>query len=150
MTRPVKIVLALVVVAALGVGGFFVFEYFDHKGKVEDAQRACGSTYTTPTPGVALPAGLDFTVPDGQTLWQVDKQGKTEIVYTFLPGTRADLVKVRDAVVDELKSQGFSASKTDQEPTFEAEGKFSGKVSGTIQVQGQCKGYVRVRYKFNL
>ena len=150
MNRIVKVLIALVVVAALGVGGFFVFEYFDHRGKVQDAQRACGTTYTTPTPGVALPAGLAFSVPAGQTLWQVDKQGKTEIVYTFLPGTRADLVKVRDQVIDELKAQGFSASKTDQEPTYEAEGKFGGKVSGTIQVQGQCQGHVRVRYKFSL
>ena len=147
--RPVKIVLALVVLVGLGFGGFAVFEHFDHEGKVKDAQRACGSTYTTPVPGVALPSGLDFTVPEGQTLWKVESQGKTDIVYTFTPGSRDDLVKLRDQVVDQLKSQGFTAAATDQEPTYEAEGTFSGKAKGTIQVQGQCEGYDRVRYKFN-
>jgi hypothetical protein len=145
----VKIVVALVVVAAVAVGGFFLFEYFDHRDKVQAAKRACGSSLV-PTPGVALPSGLAFTLPSGQTLLSVAKQGKTEIIFAITPGNREDLVTLRDKVVSDLKGQGYTASATDQEPTYEAEGQFSGKASGTIQVQPECEGYNRIRYKFNL
>lgn len=144
-----KIIVALVVVAALAIGGFFVFEYFDHRDKVNAAKRACGSSLV-PAAGVAMPSGMAFTLPSGQTLLSVSKQGKTEIVFAFTQGGRQDLVRLRDQVVADLKAQGFTASATDQEPTYEAEGSFSGKASGTIQVQPECEGYNRVRYKFNL
>jgi hypothetical protein len=145
----VKIILSLVVVAALAIGGFFGFEYFDHRDKVNAAKRACGSSLV-PAAGVALPAGVAFTLPSGQTLLSVTKQGKTEIVFATAKGGRQDLVKLRDQVVSDLNGQGFTASATDQEPTYEAEGSFSGKANGTIQVQPECEGYNRIRYKFNL
>jgi hypothetical protein len=145
-----KVLITVVVVAAVGVAGFFVFEYFDHHEKVKDAERACGSL-TSPTPGVALPTGLgSFAVPSDQTLLEVDSQGKTVIVYTITKGSRKDLVSLRDKVVAQLAALGLTASATDQEPTYEAEGQFSGTVRGTIQVQPQCQGYDRIRYKFNL
>src|SRR5690242_8424173 len=140
MRRPVKIVLGLVVVAALAVGGFFGFEYFDHRGKVKDASRPCG-TLLTPGATTTLPSGLDFTVPSGQTVLDVAAQGKTAIVTVYVTGDRADLVHLRDQAVADMKSQGYTASATDQEPTYEAEGKFGGKVQGTINVQPLCRGY---------
>ncbi|MDX6216014.1 MAG: hypothetical protein QOG99_1598 [Frankiales bacterium] len=150
VSRLVKVLITLVVIAAVGVAGFFVFEYFDHHEKVKDAERACGSL-TSPTPGVALPTGLgSFAVPSDQTLLEVDSQGKTLVVYTITKGSRKDLVSLRDKVVAQLAAQGLTASATDQEPTYEAEGQFSGTVSGTIQVQPQCQGYDRIRYKFSL
>lgn len=150
MSRVGTIVLSVVVVAALGVGGFFVFEYVDHHEKVKDAERACGSL-TTPVAGVALPSTLTgFTVPPGQTLLEVDTQGKTVIVYTIARGDRKGVVALRDKVVQQLGTAGFTARATDQEPTYEAEGTFSGSVNGTIQVLPQCRGYDRIRYKFSL
>ena len=148
MTRLVKIVIALVVVAALGFGGFFVFEYFDHRGKVKEASRACG-TLTTPEAGASIPAGLPFVLPSGQTLLKAQSQGKTAILTAKLDGGRKDLVHIRDAVVEAMKGQGYTATATDQEPTYEAEGKFGGKVAGTINVQPLCTGFDQVRYKFN-
>src|SRR4051794_18532674 len=150
MTRPIKVLIAVLVVALVGVGGFAVFEYFERHEKVKDAERACGSL-TSPAPGVALPSTLKgFSLPSGQTLLEVDTQGKTVVVYTLTSGSRKDLVSLRDKVVSQMKSAGFTAAATDQEPTYEAEGQFSGSLAGTIQVQPQCQGYDRIRYKFNL
>jgi hypothetical protein len=151
MSRATKIVLAVVVVALVAVGGFFAFEYFDHHEKVKDAERDCTSALTTPVAGAALPSSLaGFTLPSDQKLLEVDTQGKTVVVYAITSGSRKDLVSLRDKVVDAMKAQSFTAAATDQEPTYEAEGEFSGKLKGTIQVQPQCEGYDRIRYKFNL
>jgi hypothetical protein len=148
MSRLGKIVVAVLVVAAVGVGGFSVFEYFDHHEKVKDSKRACGDLLT-PAPGVALPSGLDFTLPAGQTLLDVTQQGKTDAITVYVKGDRKALVGLRDQAVTDMRSQGYTASATDQEPTFEAEGKFGGKVEGTINVQPLCSGYDKIRYKFN-
>jgi len=151
MSRPVKVALALLAVIAVAAGGFAIFEYFDHHEKVKDAERSCTHALTTPAAGATLPASLSgFTLPSGQTLIEVDSQGKTLVVYAITSGSRKDLVSLRDEVVSDLSSQGLTARATDQEPTYEAEGEFSGKLSGTIQVQPQCQGYDRVRYKFTL
>ena len=149
MSRGVKVVLSLLVVVALAAGGFGVFEYFERHEKVKDASRPCG-TLLTPSSSTALPAGLPFTVPSGQTVLDVSSQGKTVIVTVYLSGDRTDLVHLRDQAVQDLKGQGFTASGTDQEPTYEAEGEFSGKAEGTINVQPLCKDYDKIRYKFNL
>jgi hypothetical protein len=151
MNRATKVVLAVVVVALVAVGGFFVFEYFDKHEKVKDAERTCTTALTTPAAGATLPSSLSgFTLPADQKLIEVSTQGKTVIVFAITSGSRDDLVSLRDSVVSAMTSQGFTASATDQEPTYEAEGQFSGKLKGTIQVQPQCEGYDRVRYKFTL
>ena len=151
MSRAAKTLLAVVVVALVAVGGFFGFEYFDHKDKVKDAERDCTTALTTPAPGTALPSSVSgFVLPSDQTLIDVTTQGKTVVVFAITKGSRKDLVSLRDKVVTDLQGQGFTASGTDQEPTYEAEGQFSGKLKGTIQVQPQCEGFDRIRYKFNL
>ena len=151
MTRTVKLVIAVLVLALVGVGGFAVFEYFDHHEKVKDAERSCTSQLTETAAGAALPSTVSgFTLPSEQKLIEVDTQGKTVIVFAVTSGSRKDLVSLRDKVVSEMNSQGFTAKATDQEPTYEAEGQFSGKIDGTIQVQPQCQAYDRIRYKFNI
>jgi hypothetical protein len=148
MTRLQKILAAVLVVVVVAVGGFFVFEYFERHEKVKDSTRACGDLLK-PSPGAAVPAGLDFTVPAGQTLLEVTTQGKTSAVTVYVEGGRKDLVRLRDQAVSDMKAQGYTAAPTDQEPTYEAEGQFGGKVKGTIKVQPLCTGYDSIRYKFN-
>jgi hypothetical protein len=140
---PVKLVVALVVVAALGIGGFFGFEYFDHRGFIKDAGRACGSL-DTPTGTPTLPAG--FTLPSGQTLLNVDTQGKTILVVASTAGARTDIVKVRDATLAFLVAQGFTKKGTDQEPGYEAEAQLGGRGDGSIKVRPLCKDRIEVRY----
>ena len=149
MSRAGKIALSLVVVVALAAGGFGVFEYVERHEKVKDASRSCG-TLLTPSASTTLPAELAFAVPSGQTVLDVSSQGKTVIVTVYLSGDRADLVHLRDKAVQDMKDQGYTARATDQEPTYEAEGSFGGKAEGTINVQPLCKGYDKIRYKFNL
>jgi hypothetical protein len=148
MTRLQKIVAAVVAVLVVAVGGFFVFEYFDRHEKVKDSTRACDDLLKAP-PGAAVPSGLDFAVPAGQTLLDVTTQGKTSAVTVYVEGGRKDLVRLRDQAVSDMRAQGYTASPTDQEPTYEAEGRFGGKVNGTIKVQPLCSGYDSIRYKFN-
>lgn len=148
MSRLQKVLAALVALVAVAVGGFFVFEYFEKHGKVKDSTRACGDLLK-PTPGAAVPTGLDFAVPSGQTLLEVTAQGKTAAVTVYVKGGRKDLVELRDQAVSDMRSQGYTAAPTDQEPTYEAEGEFGGKVKGTIKVQPLCSGYDSIRYKFN-
>lgn len=150
MTRA-KIAWAAVVAVVLANVAYFAFQYFDHHDKVKDAGRPCTPALTTPAAGVALPTSLgDFTLPSAQALLNTVSQGKTLAVYALTPGSRRDVVAVRDAVVADLTGEGFTASATDQEPTYEAEGKFAGKLTGTIQIQPQCQNLIRVRYKFTL
>jgi hypothetical protein len=149
MSRVWKVVLSVVVVVALAAGGFAVFEYFERHDKVENASRPCGDLLS-PSASTTLPAGLAFAVPSGRTLLDVSSQGKTVIVTVLVKGDRDDLVDLRDEAVEDLKRQGYTARGTDQEPTYEAEGEFSGKAEGTINVQPLCEGYDKIRYKFNL
>ncbi|MGB8650319.1 MAG: hypothetical protein WCD35_06620 [Mycobacteriales bacterium] len=144
MNRAVKIVLALLAVAALGLGGWAVFEHFDRAGIVKDSKRACGAL-DTPSGSSALPTG--FTLPSGQKLLRVETQGKTSLVVASAEGQRGDIVKVRDAVLAELASQGYTKKGTDQEPGYEAEAELGGKTEGTLKVKPLCTDRLEVRYK---
>ncbi len=144
MKRVWTAVVALVVTAALGIGGFAVFEHFDRAGKVKDATKSCTGLDTV-TPGSTPPAG--FALPSGQTLLRVQKQGKTSVVFAATEGARADLVAIRDRVVEALKTAGYTVKHTDQEPTFEADAAISkGDVDDSINVRPLCTGKVVVRY----
>ena len=107
-------------------------------------EKPCGAL-DTPTGEGALPAAL--TLPEGQKLLRVQKQGRTAVAFASRPGTRQDLVDVRDAVLEELKKQGFTVVGTDQEPGAEAEAELTGKADGTIRVTPLCEGRLEVRYK---
>jgi len=147
MSRLPKVLLALVVVAALGVGGFFVFEHFEKGAKVKDSKRGCG-TLDTPKGSPTVPASLGITLPAFEQLNSVDTQGKTVIVDTSVAGGRDDLVRLRDTVLADLVGQGFTKAGTDQEPTYEAEASFKGRYTGSIKVKPLCTGRNEVRYTF--
>ncbi|MCW2600496.1 MAG: hypothetical protein JWM02_2325 [Frankiales bacterium] len=133
----------MVVLGALGFGGFRAFEFFDHRGVVKDAERACG-TLDTPSGAAALPSGL--TLPGNQKLLRVDTQGKTTLVVASVEGHRAGVVAARDAVVTQLATQGYARKGTDQEPGYEAEAQLGGKGDASVRVRPLCTGRLEVRY----
>ncbi len=143
---PVKIVLAVVVLAALGFGGFRVFEHFDRAGVKKLASRSCG-TLDTPSGSPTLPAGL--TIPGDEKLLRVVTQGKTTAVFVSTAGTLAEVVQVRDAVLAALVAQGYTKKGADQEPGVEADGQFGGKGTGTIKVKPLCTDRLEIRYTLN-
>ena len=137
-------VLAVVVVVAVALGGWAVFEHFERADKIKDAKKSC-TDLDVVTPGATLPAG--FTLPDGQKLLRVQTQGKTSVVFASIEGTRDDLVDIRDRTVDALKADGYKLTHTDQEPTYEADAAMSkGDVDDSINVRPLCSGKAVVRY----
>lgn len=136
--------IALVGVVALGLGGWYVFERVARAGKVKDAGKPC-TNLDVVTPGAVVPTG--FSLPAGQKLLRVEKQGKTSIVYASLDGTRTDLVDIRDRTVEALKANGYKLTGTDQEPTYEADAAISkGNIDDSLNVRPLCSGKVVVRY----
>ena len=144
MKTPLRLLAGLVVVALLAFASWRVFEHFDQQDKIKNATKSC-ATLDQPTGSPTAPTG--FTVPSGQKLLNVQATGKTRVVFASLPGTRADLVRIRDQVAKELGSAGYTVSGTDQEPTFEADASLTkGGVEDTINVRPLCSGRVVVRY----
>jgi hypothetical protein len=135
---------ALVVVAGIAIGGFAIFEHFDHASKIKDAGKACGPLDVVKG-NPQVPSG--FTLPTGERLLQVQSQGKTQILYASTDGGRNDIVNVRDEVTQSLTADGYKVTHTDQEPTYEAEATVSKNgTDDTVQVQPLCSGRLRVRY----
>ena len=144
MKRLIMVGVGLVVVALVALLGWRVFEHFDQQDKIKDANKACTSL-DTPKGDLTLPSG--FTLPSGQKLLNVQTTGKTSVVFASLPGTRADLVAIRDRVEQELVAAGYKVTGGDQEPTFEADGTVSKNgVDDTINVRPLCSGRAVVRY----
>jgi hypothetical protein len=142
--RILLAVVAIAVVAGIAIGGFAVFEHFDHAGKIKDAGKPCGS-FDVVKGNPTLPAG--FTLPDGERLLEVQSQGKTQVIYASTGGGRADIVHARDQVTQALTADGYKVTHTDQEPTYEAEATVSRSgTDDTVQVQPLCSGRLRVRY----
>ncbi len=140
----VKIVVGVLVVAALAGLGFYLFERHERSGIAAKAEEPCG-TLDTPKAGATLPVALKL--PDDQKLLRVQTQGKTVVAFTSTTGGRDDIVDVRDQVLDQLKANGFTVEGTDQEPGYEAEAELSGAVDGTIRVKPLCTGRLEIRYK---
>ena len=143
MQTPVKIVLAVVVLAGVGSGGFAVFEHFDRQELVAAAERSCGSV-DAPKAGATLPSG--FALPSGQTLLRVETQGKTTLVVASAVGQRGDIVKVRDGIVTAMVADGYTKAGADAEPGYEADAQLSGKGEGSIKVRPLCTDRLEVRY----
>ena len=139
-----KVAAAVVVLALLGGLGFWLFERNERAGIASKATEPCG-TLDTPEGNPTLPAGL--TLPGGQKLLRVQKQGKTSVAFASIPGGRDDIVEARDAVLGALKNQGFTVKGTDQEPGYEAEAELAGTADGTLRVKPLCEGRLEVRYK---
>jgi hypothetical protein len=144
MKRVIGLLVGLVVIAVLAFVGWRIFEHFDQQDKIKNANKSCASL-DAPSGTTTLPNG--FTLPSGQKLLNVQTTGKTSVIFASLPGTRADLVKIRDQVEQELVTAGYTVTGGDQEPTFEADGTVSKNgVDDTINVRPLCSGRVVVRY----
>jgi hypothetical protein len=144
MKRLIMVGVGIVVVALVVLLGWRVFEHFDQQDKIKNANKSCASL-DTPKGDLTLPSG--FTLPSGQKLLNVQTTGKTSVVFASLPGTRADLVAIRDRVEQELVANGYKVTGGDQEPTFEADGVISKNgVDDTINVRPLCSGKAVIRY----
>lgn len=144
MKRPLAVLVGVVVIALVAFAGWRIFEHFDQQGKIKNANKSCAA-FDTPSGGSTLPAG--FALPAGQKLLTVQTTGKTSVVFASLPGERSNLVAIRDRVVSQLSSAGYTKTGSDQEPTFEADATISKNgVEDTINVRPLCSGKVVVRY----
>ncbi len=147
MNKITKIVLAaLVLVAVLGGGGFYLFEKNERAGLAGAAGEACGDD-VAPSTSTTLPLGLPLT--DGAAILRTATQGATTVAFTSIPGDRSTIVEVRDAVLADLKTAGYTVDGTDQEPTYEAEAQISGPHEGSIRVKPLCTGLLEVRYRIS-
>ena len=146
MNRLLIVPVALVAAAGLGFGGFLVFEHFEQGDLVKAAEQSCAPldapAMGTPT---TLPLGLPRTA--GSTVLMVGAQGKTTIATAVLAGHRTDIVTVRDQVLSDLKSAGYTVTGTDAEPGFEAEAEVDGAHHGTVRVKPLCSGKLSITYK---
>ena len=142
VNRLVKALLALVVVAGLGLAGWAVFEHFEREGVAKKGERACG-TLDTPKSGVTAPPGV--TLPEGLKLLDVVTQGRTVLVIASQEGTRQEVVKVRDDLVTALSAAGFTKKGEDQEPGYEAEAQLGGTADASLKVRPLCQDRLEVR-----
>jgi hypothetical protein len=144
MKRLVGLLVGIVVIALVAFVGWRVFEHFDQQDKIKNANKSCADL-DSPSGNPTVPTG--FTLPSGQKLLKVQTTGKTSVVFASLPGKRADLVRIRDQVAQDLTSSGYKVTGGDQEPTFEADATISKNgVDDTINVRPLCSGRVVVRY----
>src|SRR4051794_41904514 len=88
MRKPILIaIIAVVVVIAVALGGWAVFEHFERADKIKNAGKPCGGRDdVTGNPGA--PAG--FPLPSGQKLLRAPSQGPTQIVSASTGGRRSD------------------------------------------------------------
>jgi hypothetical protein len=103
------------------------------------------------SPAADAPTKLPLNLPltPGATVLRVETQGKTLISYAKLTGDADQLVEVRDRVLAELKTAGYTASNLDDEVGYEAEAELDGKHHGTFKVTPLCKDLLQLRYKIN-
>ncbi len=149
MRKPVVAVLVVVAIAALAGGGFAVFETVERGGLAKKAENACGSEATPAADAPSmLPLGLPLT--EGEKVLRVAEQGKTTVAFASEPGSRDDIVAVRDKVLADLREAGYTVVDTDQEPGFEAEAELAGTHPGSVKVSPLCEGLLQVRYKIEL
>jgi hypothetical protein len=139
----------VVVLAGLAVGGGFAVHERQHRAElVSTSEQACaGQDRPTADAPAQLPAGLPLT--RGGTVLRVASQGRTVVAFASLPGGRGDIVAVRDTVLADLRSAGYTVAGTDQEPGYEAEAELAGTHEGTLKVAPLCAGLLEVRYKID-
>ena len=94
-----------------------------------------------------LPLGLPASA--GSTVLRVAEQGRTTVAFASLPGTRDEIVPVRDRVLQDLATAGYRVVGTDQELGYEAEAELAGPYEGTLKVAPLCGELLEVRYKID-
>lgn len=149
MQRSVVTSLALVGVLSVSVAGFVVFEQFERKGLVTASERAC-SGQDQPEAGAPAVLPLDLPLTEGEKVLRVATQGATTVAFASEPGGREDIVAVRDKVLADLATAGYTVVGTDQEPGYEAEAELAGTHPGSLKVSPLCEGLLEVRYKIEL
>lgn len=148
MDKWVVAVGAVLVVAAVSGAGVVVFQRHEHAGLVAKAQQACAGR---DQPAAGAPAQLPLSLPmaTGARVLSVAQQGRTVVAFARVPGSRSDIVTVRDAVLADLQGAGYRTTGTDQEPGYEAEAQVDGPYEGTVKVSPLCTGLLEVRYKID-
>lgn len=146
--KQLRSILAGVVALALVIGvAVFLFVRHEHSALANRAVTSCvGKADARPGAPATLPFGLPLP-GDGAKVLSVDTQGKTTVAMVSTPGNRGDLVQVRDQILQQLAGLGYRRTGTDQEPSYEAEGQFAGRYTGSIRVRPLCAGLLEVRYK---
>ena len=149
MRKPLIAVVVVVALAGVAGGGFAVFEHFERGGLAAKSENACGDRAKPDADApVALPLGLPLT--EGETVLRVATQGATTVAFASEPGGREDIVAVRDKVLADLATAGYTVVDTDQEPGYEAEAELGGTHPGSVKVSPLCEGLLEVRYKIEL
>lgn len=109
------------------------------------AESECGQK-TTGRPELLrqLPAGFP-TVTGWQPI-EVVNQGQTRAVSGALRGEVADLVTVRDNAADEIVTEGYTQTGSDEEVGYEAEAEFEGPHEVSIKVRPLCRDHLVLTY----
>jgi hypothetical protein len=148
MKKPVVALLVVLGLLAAGGIGWALFERHERSGIKKTAEKSCAGL-DTPEAGAPKELPLGLPLSDGETVLSVTTQGKTTIAFAKMPGTRDDVVKVRDQVLTDLKAKGYTVPGTDQEPGYEAEAELGGTHEGTLKVAPLCQDVLSIRYKIN-
>lgn len=109
------------------------------------AESECGQK-TTPRPQLIrqLPAG--FPTITGWQPTEVVNQGQTRAVSGALRGAVGDLVTVRDNAADEIVTEGYTQTGSDEEVGYEAEAEFEGPQEVSIKVRPLCRDHLVLTY----
>jgi hypothetical protein len=109
------------------------------------AESECGQK-TTPRPELLrqLPAG--FPTVTGWQPTEVTNQGQTRAVSGVLRGEVADLVTVRDNAADEIVTEGYNQTGSDEEVGYEAEAEFEGPQEVSVKVRPLCRDHLVLTY----
>lgn len=109
------------------------------------AESECGQK-TTGRPELLrqLPAG--FPTVTGWQPTEVVNQGQTRAVSGALRGEVADLVTVRDNAADEIVTEGYTQTGSDEEVGYEAEAEFEGPQEVSIKVRPLCRDHLVLTY----
>lgn len=140
---PVRRLAALAIAIPLVVGMAGCSGDSDADNDGQNANAACPSELSN-TASTQLPS--DLPSPGGSA-YDYSNQGKTQVWFFALDGSKDDLASMRDTYNNTLKSKGYTLGDTDQEEDAEAEGEFSGPHDGTTNFRPLCTGKVVVRIK---
>jgi hypothetical protein len=141
---PVRRLAALAVAIPLVVGGLAGCSGDSDADKDGgNANGACPDELSN-TASTQLPA--DVPSPGGSA-YDYSNQGKTQVWFFAVDGSKDDLASLRDSYDSQLTGKGYKIGDTDQEEDAEAESEFTGSHEGTTNFRPLCSGKVGVRIK---
>jgi len=140
---PVRRLAALAVAIPLLVGMAGCSGDSDADSEGGNANAACSSDISK-TASTQLPS--DVPSPGGSA-YDYSNQGKTQVWFFAVDGSKDDLASLRDSYDTALTGKGYKIEGTDAEEDAEAESEFSGPHEGTTNFRPLCSGKVGVRVK---